>query len=81
MVLPSVSEPGVVRAEVFELVVEEGPPFFVEVVPDLDTGSPGKLFRGCVLQLCHGVGPVFCSDACVRVMVPGVLFVLEPVLS
>ena len=81
MVLPSVSGPGVVRAEVFELVVEEGPPFFVEVVPDLDTWSPGKLFRGGVSQFCHGVGPVFCSDACVRVVVPGVEFALESVLN
>ena len=81
MVLPSVSEPRVVRTKVLEFVIEEGPASLVEVVSDLNTGTPGKLFRSCVLQLCDGVWPVFRSDACVRVMVPGVLFAFEPVLS
>ena len=81
MGLPGASEPRIVWAEVLEFVIEERPSSLVEVVSDLNTGTPGKLSRSCVFQLCDGVGPVFRSDACVRVMVPGVLLAFEPVLS
>ena len=79
--MPGASEPGVVWAKVFEFVIEERSADLVEMVSDLLAGQPGEFSWSSVLQLCYGVGSVFCSDACVRVVVPGVEFALESVLN
>ena len=79
--MPSASKPLIGWAEVFEFVIETRSARFVEIVSDLFARQPRELFRRRGCQFFYGIGAVFCSDACVGVMVPYIEFVFHPVLS